>query len=330
MKKAVINWRAISTQALDTYDKPDVPKALQKDIDMSKVLMQVQSFMSTYSNEFARAFDIYEQSVNEYLQGKVADFYAQHPARIVVEVPKSKPVEVDLCHYNFDKLVRMAGARLNIALIGEAGSGKTHGAQQCASVLGLKHYTMSFHAKMTATDLRGYCDAVGKYNASPIYTALKEGGVLILDEFDRANTEVTVSLNNLLAGSSYLFPNGEEVAKHPDFIVIACQNTTGHGASKQYASASRQDGATLNRFVKLEWNTDEALERCVAGDTEATAEVQRIRRKARELGMDLIISPRQSIDANKLMAVGFSLEDAIRHTITECLAPDQVERLLTK
>ena len=247
--------------------------------------------------------------------------------RVEVITPDKRVVDVGVCHTNFEKLVKMVGARLNVALIGEAGSGKTHGAQQCADAIGLPHYTISFHAKMTSTDLRGYMDAVGKYNASPLYTALKDGGVLILDEFDRANTEVVVSLNNLLAGDNYLFPNGENVSKHANFIAIACQNTSGSGASKQYAAASRQDASTLNRFVKLEWNTDEGLERAVAGDTEVTRKVQKIRANAREMGMDIVISPRQSIHANTLMSIGFSEDEALQYSIFECLADDQVKRL---
>lgn len=247
--------------------------------------------------------------------------------KVQVIHPDGQKTDVGAAHKNFPILVRMLGARLNVALIGEAGSGKTHGAQQAAEAMGLPHYTISFHAKMTSTDLRGYMDAVGKYNCSPLYTAFKDGGVLILDEFDRANTEVVVSLNNLLAGRSYLFPNGENVPKHERFLVIACQNTTGVGASKQYAAAQRQDASTLNRFVKLAWDTDEDLERSIAGNTDATDAVQKIRRKAKELGMDIVISPRQSIHANTLMGVGFSLKEALQYSIFECLADDQIKRL---
>jgi hypothetical protein len=328
MKK--VNWSAVTKRAIENHGRPsddiefDVPK---QSVDMKAVLLQVENFMGTYSRQFEVEFEGLEGSVQRAFEKQLQLLRDATPTRIEVKTPDNKLQDVGLCHYNFSKLVRMLGAHLNVALIGEAGSGKTHGAEQSATALGLKSYIVSFHAKMTATDLRGYCDAVGNYNPSPLYTALKEGGVLILDEFDRANTEVVVSLNNLLAGSSYLFPNGERVAKHKDFLVVACQNTTGTGNSKQYASASRQDGSTLNRFVKLEWHTDETLERSIAGDNEATRSVQAIRRKARELGMDLIISPRQSIDANKMMAVGFTLDEALQHTIFECLAPDQVKRL---
>jgi len=234
----------------------------------------------------------------------------------------------DVVHENFEHLLKMVGAGMNVALVGEAGSGKSTAAEQCARALGLDFYPVSFHAKMTSTDLRGYMDAKGDYNESAMYRAFKLGGLLCLDEFDRSNTEVVVSLNNLLAGSSYLFPNNELVKKHEDFRVVACQNTTGSGGSKQYAAAQRQDASTLNRFVTIPWDIDNAMERKVAGDTPITTIVQMIRSKAKELGMDIVISPRQSIHANTLVDMGYSTTQAIDYAITGMMADDVRRRLV--
>jgi hypothetical protein len=234
----------------------------------------------------------------------------------------------DIVHENFEHLIKMVGAGINVALVGEAGSGKSTAAEQCARALGLDFYPVSFHAKMTSTDLRGYMDAKGDYNESAMYRAFKLGGLLCLDEFDRSNTEVVVSLNNLLAGASYLFPNNELVKKHEDFRVVACQNTTGSGGSKQYAAAQRQDASTLNRFVTIPWDIDNAMERKVAGDTPITTIVQMIRSKAKELGMDIVISPRQSIHANTLVDMGYSTTQAIDYAITGMMADDVRRRLV--
>lgn len=234
----------------------------------------------------------------------------------------------DVVHENFEHLLKMVGAGMNVALVGEAGSGKSTAAEQCARALGLDFYPVSFHAKMTSTDLRGYMDAKGDYNESAMYRAFKLGGLLCLDEFDRSNTEVVVSLNNLLAGSSYLFPNNELVKKHEDFRVVACQNTTGSGGSKQYAAAQRQDASTLNRFVTIPWDIDNAMERKIAGDTPITTIVQMIRSKAKELGMDIVISPRQSIHANTLVDMGYSTTQAIDYAITGMMANDVRKRLV--
>ena len=234
----------------------------------------------------------------------------------------------DVVHENFEHLLKMVGAGINVALVGEAGSGKSTAAEQCARALGLDFYPVSFHAKMTSTDLRGYMDAKGDYNESAMYRAFKLGGLLCLDEFDRSNTEVVVSLNNLLAGASYLFPNNELVKKHEDFRVVACQNTTGSGGSKQYAAAQRQDASTLNRFVTIPWDIDNAMERKIAGDTPITTIVQMIRSKAKELGMDIVISPRQSIHANTLVDMGYSTTQAIDYAITGMMADDVRKRLI--
>ena len=234
----------------------------------------------------------------------------------------------DIVHENFEHLLKMVGAGINVALVGEAGSGKSTAAEQCARALGLDFYPVSFHAKMTSTDLRGYMDAKGDYNESAMYRAFKLGGLLCLDEFDRSNTEVVVSLNNLLAGASYLFPNNELVKKHEDFRVVACQNTTGSGGSKQYAAAQRQDASTLNRFVTIPWDIDNAMERKVAGDTPITTIVQMIRSKAKELGVDVVISPRQSIHANTLVDMGYSTTQAIDYAITGMMADDVRRRLV--
>lgn len=234
----------------------------------------------------------------------------------------------DVVHENFEHLLKMVGAGMNVALVGEAGSGKSTAAEQCARALGLDFYPVSFHAKMTSTDLRGYMDAKGDYNESAMYRAFKLGGLLCLDEFDRSNTEVVVSLNNLLAGASYLFPNNELVKKHEDFRVVACQNTTGSGGSKQYAAAQRQDASTLNRFVTIPWDIDNAMERKIAGDTPITTIVQMIRSKAKELGVDIVISPRQSIHANTLVDMGYSTTQAIDYAITGMMANDVRKRLV--
>lgn len=234
----------------------------------------------------------------------------------------------DVVHENFEHLLKMVGAGINVALVGEAGSGKSTAAEQCARALGLDFYPVSFHAKMTSTDLRGYMDAKGDYNESAMYRAFKLGGLLCLDEFDRSNTEVVVSLNNLLAGASYLFPNNELVKKHEDFRVVACQNTTGSGGSKQYAAAQRQDASTLNRFVTIPWDIDNAMERKIAGDTPITTIVQMIRSKAKELGVDVVISPRQSIHANTLVDMGYSTTQAIDYAITGMMADDVRRRLV--
>lgn len=320
-----VDWTSVVRSATESQ-KERITATLQGAVSQS--LEQILSEFPQGGVDLTEVEALIDRKVGD-LEAKIERVSSKTPRPIVVKI-EAKGVEKKvegITHKNFTHLLKMVGARLNVALIGEAGSGKTHATEQVAEALGLNYFPMSFHAKMTATDLRGYMDANGKYNASALYLAMKQGGVLCLDEFDRSNTEVTVSLNNVLASGKYLFPNGELVSKHPDFVVVACQNTTGMGASKQYAAAQRQDASTLNRFVKLEWNVDEDMETAICGDNDITKAVQKIRAKARDLGMDIVVSPRQSIHANTLVGLGYKVDDALRYSIFECLAPDQVKRL---
>jgi MoxR-like ATPase len=234
--------------------------------------------------------------------------------------------KVDGQHENFDKLVRAVGIGKNVMLVGEAGSGKTYGAVQCAKALSLDYYIQSFSNQTSKFDLIGMTTAMGEYVSTPTRDAFENGGVLILDEMDAANPNVILALNNMLSGDEYLFPNGM-VKKHDDFKVIACMNTFGYGASKEYGGRNRQDAALLNRWVKISWNYDLVLERQIAGDTKVTQIVQDIRANAKRFAMNLVISPRQSIDANDLVEAGFTIDEALSMTIFEGLANDQIKSL---
>lgn len=261
---------------------------------------------------------------------KIVDERLKGVKPLSVEVVFAESVQrIEKAHENFPKLVKMLGAKMNVALIGEAGSGKSVAAVQSAQALNLDYYTFSFNQKVMPHDLVGFMSPItGDYVPSNIRKAYENGGVLILDEFDRANTEVTIALNGMLANDDYLFPDGM-VKKHEEFRVVACQNTCGLGGSKVYASARRQDGSTLNRFVKLEFNIDSKLELAICGDTEVTRAVQQIRANAKSLSMDdVLVTPRQAIDGNKLVSIGFSLKDAIEHTCLVGLADDMKKRLL--
>jgi len=253
------------------------------------------------------------------------------PVVVEVRAPKKPTKKVEKAHYNFEKLVRIVGnCELNCALIGEAGTGKTFGALQLGDVLGMKNWLVSFAPTDRKHEVKGFLDANGRFHAPAIKNAYVDGGLLILDEYDRANPEVSIAMNALLSGDTYMFADNKMYTKHKDFRVVACQNTTGMGPSKRYTAARAQDGSTLNRFVRLDWDTDEALETSICGNTIATRAVQQMRKNARKLSMDsLIISPRQSIHANELVNNGgFSVAEALEHSITLGLADDVKKRLM--
>ena len=252
------------------------------------------------------------------------------PTKVEV-VSDTATKRVEMAHKNFADAVALVGMGKNIALIGEAGSGKSFGAIQMAQALDLDYAVESCHGKMQSFDLVGAISpTTGDYISTKLRDAYENGKVLILDEFDRSNTETTIALNGILAGDCYGFPDGM-VTRHKDFRVIACQNTFGTGASKTYASAKAQDGSTLTRFTRIEWNIDSKLETAICGDNEVTRAVQTIRENAKSNGYDqILITPRQCIDANQMVdSLGWTLKKAVQFTCLNGLPKDVQKRLVS-
>lgn len=250
------------------------------------------------------------------------------PTKVEV-VSATATKRVEMAHKNFADAVALVGMGKNIALIGEAGSGKSFGAIQMAQALDLDYAVESCHGKMQSFDLVGAISpTTGSYISTKLRDAYENGKVLILDEFDRSNTETTIALNGILAGDCYGFPDGM-VKRHKNFRVIACQNTFGTGASKTYASAKAQDGSTLTRFTRIEWNIDSKLETAICGDNEVTRAVQTIRENAKSNGYDqILITPRQCIDANQMVdSLGWTLKKAVQFTCLNGLPKDVQKRL---
>ena len=252
------------------------------------------------------------------------------PTKVEV-VSATATKRVEMAHKNFADAVALVGMGKNIALIGEAGSGKSFGAIQMAQALDLDYAVESCHGKMQSFDLVvAISPTTGDYISTKLRDAYENGKVLILDEFDRSNTETTIALNGILAGDCYGFPDGM-VTRHKDFRVIACQNTFGTGASKTYASAKAQDGSTLTRFTRIEWNIDSKLETAICGDNEVTRAVQTIRENAKSNGYDqILITPRQCIDANQMVdSLGWTLKKAVQFTCLNGLPKDVQKRLVS-
>lgn len=246
-------------------------------------------------------------------------------------VSASATKSVEKAHENFADAIALLGMKQNLALIGEAGSGKSFGAIQMAQALDLDYVVESCHGKMQSFDLVGAISpTTGDYISTKLRDAYENGKVLILDEFDRSNTETTIALNGVLAGDSYGFPDGM-IDKHPEFRVIACQNTAGIGTSKVYSSAKPMDGSTKTRFVPIEWNIDPKLELAVCGDTKATRAVQAIRDNAKKNGYDqILITPRQAINTNQMVdSLGWDLKKALEFSILNGLAEDVKKRLMS-
>lgn len=209
-----------------------------------------------------------------------------------------------LQHYLFEEVLKLAQLRCNSMLVGPAGSGKTTMAHSVADALDLPFSFISVGQQTTKTDLLGYMDATGKYVSTHLRKAYEHGGVFLLDEIDAGNANVITILNAMLANGSAAFPD-EMISRHDDFIFLCAANTYGKGSDRQYIGRNQLDAATLDRFVVLDFDYDEALELAIGSDDNWTKHVQALRKAANDLKEQIVISPRASVEGGKLIKNGW-------------------------
>lgn len=247
------------------------------------------------------------------------------PRQVEVKTIAGNVVNVGVQHRMFDTVLKHLRRGFHVWLGGPAGSGKSSVAESLAKAL-----EVPFHFSnrlMQAYEIFGYVDANGKYHETPFYRAWKNGGLWLNDEVDRGAAEATVALNFALAGRVCVFPNGEVLPCHKDFYCIAAGNTMGFGGDSVYVAAVQLDGAFLNRFVKLPFEYDEQLECHICGNAQWAATVQRYRKAAAKLELDVLITPRESIRGAICLADGDSMEETIETIIRAGMPNDQWQAL---
>lgn len=239
--------------------------------------------------------------------------------------------EFEMTHSSFDKILKVLSSakrkEKNIMLVGGAGGGKTHLVKQIAQALKLDFYPMSVGLQTTKSDLLGFINATGTYMPSIIRKAFENGGVLLLDEFDAAHAGVVTILNSLLANGHASFPD-KVVDKNKDFICIVACNTFGTGANMEYVGRNRLDGATLDRFITIDIDYDEELEKGLTKNDNWFSIIQKIRENAKKQGIKQIISPRASMDGADLLDIGFSIQDALKMVVFKGCSEEVSKKLI--
>ena len=208
-------------------------------------------------------------------------------------------------------------AGIHTYLVGPAGTGKTTLAVGVAEALDRQLDICG--AMLTKHEVIGYCDANGRYVRTAMRDAFEYGHLINWDEVDASSPAALVAVNAMLANDRYTFPDGT-IERHPDFCVIACGNTYGTGADREYVGRLQLDAATLDRFAFIEVNYDESLELELglahyrANHPEADpacdtayawiSEVQQARANVAERKLRHVVSPRATINGCKLLARG--------------------------
>lgn len=255
------------------------------------------------------------------------------PESPIVHVQVRGAVEWDSgdapAHYLLPVLLAAVSQRVNVQLVGPAGSGKTYASGQVARALGIA-YGMT-GAVDNAYALRGFTDANGNHVETEFLRRFRDGGVFMFDELDASDPSAILAFNAALANDHADFPVGM-VAKSPDFVAIAGTNTFGNGADRQYVGRYQLDAAATDRFFTLEWGYDARLEAALVGlpcPSSAPAPVEirlpsdrdvaelrarwfarvcQVRQACADHGVRHVVSPRATINGCRLLAAGVPWE----------------------
>jgi MoxR-like ATPase len=268
------------------------------------------------------------------IKAGIKNLQTRQPLDLIVKLDHSEPKDLGKQHRLFPTLLQILSTKLNVYLVGPAGSGKTYAAQKCAEALGVQFYFTG--AIASEFKLTGFIDAQGHIVSTEFRKAFENGGLFLFDEIDASYPQAVLAFNAALANDYMDFPD-KQVKRHENFYCIAAANTYGQGADRQYVGRNQLDAASLDRFVFLDWKYDENLERELAGNQEWSDYVQKVRRFIEAMKIRHVVSPRASISGAKLLASGIEreiveqtilwkgLDEARKNKIIQNLAPREIK-----
>lgn len=288
-----------------------------------------------------------EKRVRQIAQEEAQQASKQGPAPVHVTITKTdgsqQTQDMGIQHRKFPLLLKVLEARLNAALVGPAGTGKTTAAHNIAKSLACPYECQSFSGTTTKSDLLGFTDANGNYRDTPFRRAYEHGGIWVGDEFDAGNANANVVINAATANGVCSFPDGMK-DKSETFRAVLCMNTYGNGASRQYVGRNQLDAATMDRFVFVDWELDEALEASFLGVKKNQKPVKidaggilapdawlervvKIRAAIETLQIRHLVTPRASIHGARLFEVGIGKKHVEEMVLWKGLDKEQRDRV---
>lgn len=242
------------------------------------------------------------------------------PVTVEVIISETEKIDIGMAHRQFDTLLKIVsmydqnGHRMNVYLHGDAGSGKSKGAQLLAKSLDLNYSFVSLNPQSAESRIFGYMNVQGNFVETPFFKCYTEGGVFCFDEIDNASPALITTLNSLLENGLGAFPHGI-FKRHKDFICICTANTNGRGGNIYYPERRALCSTFIDRFVFLDWGYDhkliKAILRCIIGD-DSEKYYDYVSSKKEELQARYpshIVSPRAYIQGAILKRNGFDDDD---------------------
>ena len=319
-------------EKMETVKEEDVKKLTKAIEKLSKQVSERSPFQQAMTEAIIeKGKDIATKDIEEELKTKldkfIEDKYGVLPKVIKVQREEKERNMSGLFHKEFEKICKMVDANIPLMLVGGAGAGKNHTLEQVAEALGLDFYTTN--AINQEYKLTGFIDANGVYHETEFYKAFTNGGMFFLDEIDASCPEALIILNGAIANKYFDFPTGR-VTANENFRVVCAGNTYGTGADMVYVGRNVLDGATLDRFVVLQFDYDDEVEKALAYDMDLFKFIRALREAVDKSGLRYIVSMRALINATKLLEIGMDKAMILKTSIVKNMQIDDINTIVKK
>ena len=288
------------------FTKPDMVNTLKRFAEPDKVIQAMELVHNGLSSSTASPASGEPGISSVVLRNLLNDMKDSIVKELADPIPT---VKGEILPEEFPEIIKRASQRINVALVGPAGCGKTHVAALVAKALDMNFGSLSISFGMPRSDLLGQFVPLGKggafkYAPSNFVNIYEGGGLFLLDEGDNGDPNTLGVLNQALSNDGFYIPGrigNHYVKRHPDFVCIMAMNTYGQGADMKYVGRAQLDAATLDRFkvgtVTMDYSAkvEEAL---------VNAKVLRwgrkIRRNIEKYNLQHVMSTRVMLDFTKL------------------------------
>jgi len=220
--------------------------------------------------------------------------------------------------------------RLPFLLKGPTGTGKSRFIEYMAHKLDTNFFTVACHEETSATDLIGRYIIKGgetQWLDGPLTRAVKEGGIIYLDEIAEARPDVIVAIHPLTDHRRELYIDklGETIKAHENFMLVASFNPGYQKGFKELKPSTKQRFVALS-FKYPEKETEiEILINETGVDKEIAKKLVNVGEKIRnltEMGLTETASTRLLVDAAKLIHSGLPKRLSVEVAIIEPLTDD--------
>jgi len=331
-KASAINWIAAAfaepmvRDAIAAVVSPQTPQPKAETKETAPVTTpattpEQQAAVQTLLNTFGITTGVDADAVRRIVDERLASV---EPTKVEYHIKRIDGESVKVKGYvrpEMPKVLTRVSAGVNILLVGPAGSGKTHLAEQVAESLGRPFAAVSCTAGMSEAAFKGRLLPVEngnfRYVESDFVRLYRNGGVFLIDECDALDGNVALTLNNALANSKgftndLIIDGNTFVSRHPDFVCIAAANTFGTGANSVYAGRERLDEAFLDRFRagRMMLDYDREFER-QAVDGRLLKWGWDVRKNINDNRIHKVLSTRFLIESTKLIQAGVNHNEVV-------------------